>query len=201
MEKFAEKDIGYSKYFLFPSAVPIEKGKAYYRNTLLFAHFFNYGLTENFSIGGGFEMLSLIYGAPIWFIAPKAGFQLGEDIHLGGGVVIAGIADLGTASFAYGGATLGSNETNLTVGLGYAIFDREFSEAPLTTIAAHHRISNSIALMTENYILPPIDGDLFAIGIHGIRILSRKSAFDIGLITFPYGFVTVLPFASYTRQF
>jgi hypothetical protein len=64
-----------TRYFFGPSAIPLDKGKGYYQNIFLLFNFVNYGITENFSIGGGLEFISTFSaGQPIWFLTPKSWF-------------------------------------------------------------------------------------------------------------------------------
>ena len=188
-----------TRYFFGPTGIPIKKGKGYYQNILVTTNFFNYGITENISIGGGFEFISTVLGSPIWFLTPKVGFDISENIHVGGGFIMAGFADEGTATLGYGVFTLGQSETNLSIGAGYGLIDRELSDYPAIMISGTHRISKSIALLSENYVIP----NSFYFGIHGIRILSKKNSFDIGAIVIPEIRVVIpaLPYVGYVRVF
>ena len=188
-----------TRYFFGPTGIPIKKGKGYYQNILVTTNFFNYGLTKNISIGGGFEFISTIFGSPIWFLTPKVGFDISENIHVGGGFIMAGFADEGTATLGYGVFTLGQSETNLSIGAGYGLIDRELSDYPAIMISGTHRISKSIALLSENYVIP----NSFYFGIHGIRILSKKNSFDIGAIVIPEiaAAIPALPYVGYIRVF
>jgi hypothetical protein len=188
-----------TRYFFGPSGIPIEKGKGYYQNILVTANFFNFGVTENIAIGGGFEFISTVTGNPIWFLTPKVGFDLSENVHVGGGFIMAGVAAEGTATLGYGVFTLGDSETNFSVGVGYGRFDGEFSDYPSIMISGTHRVSRSIALLSENYLLP----NTSYFGIHGIRILSEKNSFDVGAIVIPeiIGEVPALPYVGYVRVF
>lgn len=191
-----------TRYFFGPSAIPIKKGKGYYQNVAITFNFVNYGITKNISIGGGLEFISTILGQPIWFLTPKAGFQLSEKFHIGGGVILAGFADEGSAALTYGVTTFGSSESNLSLGVGYGLMDREFSDYPAVMVGGMHRLSRSIALLTENYLIPNEDS-LMYFGIQGIRILSRKNAFDVGVIVSPEfsDEIPVLPYVGYVRIF
>ena len=188
-----------TRYFFGPTGIPIKKGKGYYQNILVTTNFVNYGVTKNISIGGGFEFISTVLGSPIWFFTPKVGFDLSENIHVGGGFIMAGFADEGTATLGYGVFTLGQSETNLSIGVGYGLIDQELSDYPVIMISGTHRISKSIALLSENYVIP----DSFYFGIHGIRILSRKNSFDIGAIIIPEigSVIPALPYVGYVRVF
>lgn len=189
-----------TRYFFSPSAIPIKKGKGYYQNILVTTNFVNYGITKNISIGGGFEFISTILGSPIWFLTPKVGFDVSKNVHVGGGFIMAGFADQGTATLAYGVFTFGDSETNLSLGAGYGLLDGEMSDYPAIMISGMHRIGNSIALLSENYVLPQ---GLGYFGIHGIRILSKKNSFDIGAIVIPdiANFIPALPYVGYVRIF
>ena len=188
-----------TRYFFGPTGIPIKKGKGYYQNILVTTNFVNYGVTKNISIGGGFEFISTALGSPIWFFTPKVGFDLSENIHVGGGFIMAGFADEGTATLGYGVFTLGQSETNLSIGAGYGLIDQELSDYPVIMISGTHRISKSIALLSENYVIP----DSFYFGIHGIRILSKKNSFDVGAIIIPEiaSVIPALPYVGYVRVF
>ena len=188
-----------TRYFFGPTGIPIKKGKGYYQNILVTTNFVNYGVTKNISIGGGFEFISTVLGSPIWFFTPKVGFDLSENIHVGSGFIMAGFADEGTATLGYGVFTLGQSETNLSIGAGYGLIDQELSDYPVIMISGTHRISKSIALLSENYVIP----DSFYFGIHGIRILSKKNSFDVGAIIIPEiaSVIPALPYVGYVRVF
>lgn len=192
-----------TRYFFGPSGIPVKKGKGYYQNVLVTTNFVNYGVTKNISIGGGFEFISTILGSPVWFFTPKVGGDITESVHLGGGLLMAGFAAEGTATLGYGVITLGHSETNLSIGIGFGLTDGEISDYPAIMISGTHRVSSSIALLTENYIFPNGSGEALYFGIHGLRILSEKNAFDIGVIVTPEisDVIPALPYAGYARVF
>jgi hypothetical protein len=192
-----------TRYFFGPSGIPLRKGKGYYQNIYVTANFFNYGVSKNISIGGGFEFISTFQGTPVWFLTPKAGFEIAKNVHAGGGILIAGFAGEGTATLGYGVCTFGSSEANFSVGVGYGLAEGELTDYPAIMLSGTSRVSNSIALLTENYVFPNSIGDALYFGIHGIRILSRKNAFDLGAIIIPEiaDAIPALPFAGYVRAF
>lgn len=188
-----------TRYFFGPSAIPVKKGKGYYQNVLVFFNFANYGITENLSIGGGFEFLSTILGYPIWFLTPKLGFQVADNVYVGGGAILAGFAREGFATLGYGAFTFGHADTNVSLGVGYGFFEGEMSDSPAIMISGTHRVSNSVSLLSENYLL----SDVPYFGIQGIRLMSKKNSFDFGLIVSPAFFeeIPALPYVSYVRVF
>lgn len=188
-----------TRYFFGPSAIPVKKNKGYYQNVLLTQNFVNYGITNNISIGGGLEFISTVLGYPIWFLNPKVGFSLQENIHVGGGFIMAGFAAQGTAALGYGVFTLGNSDSNMTLGLGYGTAGGDITDSPTIMLSGTHRVTNSVALLSENYLLP--GGSYF--GVHGLRILSQKNSFDFGGIVIPaiVDSIPVLPFIGYVRVF
>ena len=200
--KFRFPNSNETRYFFGPSAIPIKKGKGYYQNVLLTSNFVNYGLTKNFSFGGGVEFISLLLRNPIWFLTPKVGFKVSERSHVGGGIIMAGFSTEGTATLGYGVYTFGSSESNLTIGAGYGLISGNFSNRPTIMLSGTHRVGNNLALLTENYFIP-IGTSTNYTGILGLRVLAPKNSFDFGLIFGPGISVIIpaLPFIGYTRSF
>lgn len=79
-----------TRYFFSPSAIPLRSGEGYYQNLELVGNFANVGVTDFFSIGGGFEFLSTVAGYPIFFLTPKLGWQVADKWHVGSGVFMGG---------------------------------------------------------------------------------------------------------------
>ena len=200
--KFRFPNSNETRYFFGPSAIPIKKGKGYYQNVLLTSNFVNYGLTKNFSFGGGVEFISLLLRNPIWFLTPKVGFKVSERSHVGGGIIMAGFSTEGTATLGYGVYTFGSSESNLTIGAGYGLISGNFSNRPTIMLSGTHRVGNNLALLTENYFIPIGTSSNYT-GILGLRVLAPKNSFDFGLIFGPGISVIIpaLPFIGYTRSF
>ncbi len=184
-----------TRYFFSPTGKPIEKGKAYYQNILLVGNFVNFGVGKNISVGGGLEFISTMYGEPIWFLTPKIGFEITENFHVATGLFMAGVTDEGSASLLYSVGTYGNNDANVSLGIGYGLVDGSLSDIPAITISGSTRVTNGLALLTENYF---IDG--FYFGIQGLRLLGKKSAFDIGVFTIAEAPIPI-PFVGYSRAF
>lgn len=192
-----------TRYFFGPTAIPIKMGEGYYQNIVAF-NAVNYGIAENFSIGGGFEFISLLFGSsPIWYLTPKVGFKIKEKIHLGGGVLAVGFPN-DVLALGYGIFTYGTSDSNLSIGLGYGTNTIGFADYPTVFLAGAHRVSNSVMLVAENYFTPNnFFPSSFYFGIYGIRILGKKNSFDIGFFTTSeiLGDIPALPYASYVRVF
>ncbi len=191
-----------TRYFFAPSAIPLRKGEGYYQNTMLSLNFVNVGVTDNVSIGGGLELISTFAGSPIWFLTPKVGFKVDDKSHVGAGALVAGLAGEGAFTLTYGVYTYGSSDSNITLGIGYGWSDGE--GFPTFTLSGMHRVSNSVSLMSENYLLSDGSQDLF-FSIQGLRFLTRRSSFDVGLIVSPELFedvgIPTFPYVGYVRYF
>lgn len=192
-----------TRYFFTTSGIPLKKGTGYYQNVLIVLNAVNFGLTRNFSIGGGFEFISTLLGYPIWYLTPKLSFNLDEKLHVGTGVLVAGIADQGSVGLGYGVVTFGDSETNLSLGTGFGYIDSEVSPYPVINISGMHRIGDFFSLLSENYILTNQNRYPVYFGIHGIRFLSKNSSFDIGLLLNRQiaESILTLPYIGYVRTF
>ena len=144
-----------SRYFFAPSAIPLEKHTGYYQNVYLLYNSVSFGLTHNFTLGGG-VVIPLLF-----FITPKVGYKIRDNFYLGAGL-IAGTTLLPGAIISggipFGVATFGNEENNFTVGGGYGLIweegNFEQTHYPITTINGMLRVSKRIQLVSENWIVP-----------------------------------------------
>jgi len=176
-----------TRYLFSPTAIPIKKGEGYYQNAYIISNSANYGLTDNFSIGGGIILPTVV------FLTPKFGFKVAEKFHLGGGAIVGFVTELSTVGILYGVATYGSDEHNITLGGGYGFYDEELVRNPIITFCGMTRVGKRVALVTENWFLPYQDDDYthgawttkteyYTLLSYGIRIMNEKITFDIALI-------------------
>ncbi|MFM6956943.1 MAG: hypothetical protein ACKOX1_10410 [Ignavibacteria bacterium] len=198
-----------SRYLFAPSAFNLKQGEGYYQNTYLFINTFNYGITDNFSMGLGFEFISTFasLGAsdfdPIYFLTPKYSMQVAENVRVGVGVLYGKISDdIGGFGVGYGLVTYGNPEHNATLGLGFGFFDGELSGDPVITISGMTRLSKRISLVTENWFFP---ADVYrGVISYGIRFFGETMSVDLALINnedfsevFPIG----IPYVDFVVKF
>lgn len=171
-----------TRYLLGPSAFPIGNGEGYYQNTYLLLNTFYVGAGDYLTIGGGFEILTLSMGNPVFFITPKFSIPVSEGLAFGGGVAIAAIPSAEVlAGIGYGLVTVGNRDDNATLGLGYGWSDGEGMERPIITISGMVRASRSIALVSENWFIP--DGNsTYTMLSYAIRFLAQSMAVDVGFL-------------------
>lgn len=175
-----------TRYFYAPNAFGLKKGKGYYQNAWIFFNNVNYGVTDNFSIGGGTVPLFLFGGGttPVW-LSPKVSLPLGtEKLNVAAGGVFGtaiGSNGGGSAGILYGNATYGSPDKNVTFGLGYGFAEGEISSSPLVNLSGIYRVGFRSYLLTEIYFIPNIEGS--GVGLFGYRWAPENFAVDFGLIT------------------
>jgi len=184
--KYRFPNPSYSKYLWGPTGRNLKKGDGYYQNVLILFNSAQYGITDWFSIGAGFEGISTFKGQPIFFLMPKFGYEFFKNFS-------AGISYLyGNAAFAieesgfsgigviYGTVTYGNLDYNGTVGFGWAHAEGSMTNDPLITVSGMARVSRSLALVTENYLVPA--DPYYAVFSYGLRILGERSSFDISFL-------------------
>lgn len=167
----------YSKYYVSESAISLKEGEAFYQNLQIFINSFAYGVSDNFTISGGFETISLFEGEfPGFYVSPK--FTFGEeesDIHFGVG------ANLATYQFdelfgsVYGMTTLGDKNNNITLGVGFGFIGSDFEETAVFNLSGMTRLSRRFGLVADIF---HVSGE--TLGGVTLRYMSENVAFDIG---------------------
>ena len=162
---------------------------------MLTTNFINYGVTDHFSIGGGFEFISLV------FITPKFGTKIADGFYLSSGAFLIFSSDI-IAGIPFVTGTYGGKESNISLGIGYAFANGEISQNPVLSFSATHRIHDNFSLLTENYFISSSSFSTY-FGIHGIRAVSKRNAFDFGAIVIPEiaEYIPALPYVGYSRAF
>ncbi len=176
-----------TRYLFGPTGRNLKKGKGYYQNVLITTNLAHYGVTDWFSIGGGFEGISTFAGEPIFFIMPKFGWEITEKFSVGAGSLYANAAAVIESGdgfegvgLAYGAITYGTNDSHATLGLGWGQAGGELTNNPFITFSGFARVGRRIGLVTENWMIPT--DTYYWIFTYGIKILGEKSSFDIALI-------------------
>lgn len=129
-----------TRYFFGPSAIPLKKGERYYQNAYVLANSVQYGINDNFSIGGG----AVIPFA--FFITPKWGYQVASKWHLGYGMLAATsfIKDMNFGlAVAYGSATYGTKEHNVTLNAGWGAVKQQDPNSSYAWRGARRPMANA----------------------------------------------------------
>jgi hypothetical protein len=174
-----------TRYFWAPTGYGLRKGEGYYQNVWVFFNQFSVGLSDNTSVGVGFVPLFLFGGGPtpVW-ITPKVSIPIHDRFNVGAGALLGGILGEDTGGpfgIAYGTATFGTRDQNLSLGLGYGFAGGEWANVPTVNISAMIRTGKRGYFLTENYLIDTGD-DLLVLLMAGGRTVWSKVSLDYGAL-------------------
>jgi hypothetical protein len=180
-------DPNYSRLLFAPTGRPLRRGDGYISDHELVFPGFAVGLTDNVSLAGGVSVLpGLGLTEQVAYFSPSVGFDLSDRAAVSlGALVVSAPADLGSAGIVFGVGTFGSRDHSLSVGLGLAReLGRWHGEAePILMVGGQTRLSKSIALVSENWIV--LDGDT-GLGQQpfglALRFFGERLSADLGFI-------------------
>ncbi len=175
--------------FLVPSGFGPEKGELYYQNITVFFNQFQYGASEQFSLGLSFELLSLFAALdsaqyrPGFTISPKVSVPIeDQDVQLGFGAMFVEIPDTDEfldLGFVLGTATYGQKDRHISLGLGFGLVEGEFSVQPIYLCSGQYRLTKRWHFISENIWIPAAELGMFNFGF---RARGRQIHWDLGLI-------------------
>jgi len=169
-----------TRLFFAPTARPLGAGQGYFSAYEIFFPFLAVGVSDFLTLAGG---ISLLPGADeqILYFAPKV-----TPLHLKAIDVSAGVLYLTSTGgngdgvgIMYGVTTIGSPRASATIGLGWGFHGEDISDQPIVMLGGELQVSNSVKLITENWIPPSSD---VAMVSFGIRFFGEHLAADLGLI-------------------
>ncbi len=192
--KLYRADPNKSMYLFAPSAFPIETGNKYCRDFCVFFPSMNYGVNNVISVQAGFIWVPGINLNEIPLIGSiKATVFQKDKFGLAGGAMYIRIPDFsgdnndyntsGGGGFLFATGTYGDrfNHGSLLVGWGYGHSDGEWTlmDRPIVVLAGNFRVSNTIAIITENWFPPDLEFSQFPFMVAG-RFFGKRIAVDIG---------------------
>jgi len=151
-----------SRYLYAPSSIPLQKGQGYMSQKLLFTSGV-LGVTDNVTLLIGttvpFPFVSIVGG--------KYARRINDKWHVGAGAEVfffpfAGAIDDSTTvplSIGFVSGTYGDLDSHVTVATG-VIYDQLFSDGGIAhpvMIAGHKRLTDRLAVVTENWMLLNLD--------------------------------------------
>nr|MBA3338149.1 hypothetical protein [Geodermatophilaceae bacterium] len=119
-----------TRLFFAPTGQMLKKGEGYLADYELFFPGVAYGLTDNFSMGGGVSLLPISPDEQIFFLTPKIGASVSDRVHLAAGVLFAGTKG-GTGGIYYSVATVGDGDGSVTLGAGYGFAGGRIQSKPV----------------------------------------------------------------------
>ena len=152
-----------SRYLYAPSSIPLQKGQGYMSQKLLFTSGV-LGVTDNVTLLIGttvpFPFVSVVGG--------KYAKRINDKWHVGAGAEVfffpfaGSLDDNGTTvplSIGFVSGTYGDLDTHITVATG-VIYDQLFSDGGIAhpvMVAGHKRLTDRLAVVTENWMLLNLD--------------------------------------------
>ncbi|MEN0004984.1 MAG: hypothetical protein AAF798_12595 [Bacteroidota bacterium] len=170
-----------------PSGYGPKRSEIYYRNTLLILNQFDFGVTDYFSVGILFELVSPLFEqqTPVIAITPRFTIPIEKDkVNIGVGGYLFGAPNTGRLidlSIINGVVTYGTIDRNFSVGVGWAIIEGEFSSNPGITLSGIYRFNNGIAILTDNYFIAPDDVAVGSFSL-GVRLIRKNVSWDFSLL-------------------
>jgi hypothetical protein len=176
--EFRRSDPNYTRLFFAPTGRALKNGQGYFSAYEIFFPFVAIGIGDIVTLAGG---MSLIPGASnqIFYFAPKITPLHLQNFDLSAGVLYINALGSGFSGggIVYGVGTYGSTDHALTVGLGWGFAGGEIANKPILLIGGELRLSNSIKLISENWIPPGTDLVVYSFGF---RFFGENLAADLG---------------------
>ena len=181
-------DPNYSRLMFAPTGRPLRRGDRYFFNHYVFFPGMAYGLTDHFTMFGGVSFIpGLGLDDQVLSVAPKFGLYASDEVALSAGVLYMHVAgNDGGMAFVVG--TKGTPDKSFTCGIGLGYIaeegeDVDFAEHPVLLLGGNIRLSKSMALVLENWLITGGDFKLDhqPLGL-ALRFLSSKIAVDVGAI-------------------
>ncbi len=183
---FSRIDPAGSRLLFAPTGRKMKPGEGYFADYMLFFPTIGYGLSSNFSVSGGMSIIpGISLGSQLVYVAPRLAFDISKNASAATGVLYLNIPD-GTDDLmlTYAVATIGDRSKALTFGAAMPILDEVEVNRPVFLLGGELQVSNSIKLITENWIFTGLENDAAAAISAGVRFFGKKIAVDFSLITF-----------------
>jgi hypothetical protein len=169
-----------------PTGRMLKPGEGYYSNTYLFLQQFAGGMTSRFTLGGGFSIFPSddFFSNNVFYVTPKVGVYNTERTNVAVGALAAfvpGEDTDGTFGIAYGVATFGSPDAQITTGAGFGYAQGRFAQDPVLMVGGEKRLSRRTAFISENYIFPAADETNNFVS-YGLRFFGDRLSVDFALI-------------------
>jgi hypothetical protein len=166
----------------FPTGISLKKGEGNYQNLMVGLNSIHYGITDNFSLGGGLEIISFaVTGNPVIYVEPKLSYSFSNNLHMSGGVYLLGSTSnfsSNSSIFAlpFANLTYGNRDNNVTVG---TYFSPQSGGGQLVLIGGQWRVAKKFSLMSEIYLSEGV-----ALVTLGSRFMTETFNLSFGLFLF-----------------
>ena len=202
-----------TRYIVGGTAYNLHQGTFLYKNTNLVLNTLTYGISNNFSLGVGTELLTPLLShssnrmPSLFIIAPKISNKMLTNVYISTGCEVAcfpkGIGEDNTDDrinaliSGYALTTFGTANNNLTVGIFTMGDDLEsMDDVFIYNLGGTIRFGRSFSIIAECFYLP---GN-FAILDTGMRLFGRHSTVDFGMMSYS-DFPLSIPVVDFAWKF
>ena len=186
--RYRATDPNRTRLFFAPTGRALTAGSGYFALYEIFLPFVSYGPVNWASASGGITLVpgaegQVVYGAVKFTPYERDGISVSA-----GALALAtvGFDDGGSGGVLFAIGTFGSPAAAATVGLAFAFGQGEVDETPVVVLGGEFQVSNRVKLVSENYIIPELEGSVILSG--GVRFFGERVAGDFGLFTSPEAF-------------
>ncbi|MXX40643.1 MAG: hypothetical protein F4Z85_21725 [Gemmatimonadetes bacterium] len=185
---FSRPDPNYTRLMFAPTGRPLRRGNRYFFDYYVFFPGLAYGFSDRLGVAAGLSVVpGLGLSEQVLSLAPKVGLYDSGDVALSAGVLYMRIEDdAGGMAFVVG--TKGSPDKSFTCGIGLGYIaeegeDVDFAEHPVLLLGGNIRLSESLALVSENWLITGEDLglDQQPLGL-ALRFFGPRIAVDAGVI-------------------
>ena len=176
-----------TRLFFAPTGRMLPKGKGYFSDYYVIFPGIAWGVSDNFTFGGGMSLVPGIdMDEQIFYITPKVGITTSEKLSIAAGAMIIGVPgadffdDVSPIGILYGVGTFGGLDGSVSAGFGFGFVDDELADNPMIMIGAEKRISRRVSFVTENWLIPGADQPLVS---YGFRFFGEGLSVDIAMAT------------------
>ncbi len=195
------RDPNRTRYLYSPTAFMLEKGEGSLSQKQLFFTALGLGINEHINIQAA-SVIPLLFvedGLNI-ILGAKAGVSINEYLHFAVGSQFL-FAEEVTMTVPFLTFTAGNEEMHASFNVTKpSIDDWDFDKDASFSISGLVRVSDGVALLTENFLLPIEDSDRDNIWSIATRLMSQNIGVDIGLL-FVEGADFPLPWLDFAYHF
>lgn len=196
------EDPSRTRLFFAPTGRMLRAGEIQFADAYVLFPSFQGGVADRLSVGAGVSIVpGLDLGEQLYYLTPKLGLYASPKVNVAVGALVAGVgevSDAGPFGFGYGVATFGGENGSVTTGAGFG-FDGNSTSRAILMLGGSKRITRSVALISENYLLTESDQAVLVSG--GFRFMGEKIAVDFAGFTATGSGVPIIPYLAFIYKF
>jgi hypothetical protein len=163
-----------------PTGIGLKKGEGNYQNLMLALNSVQYGITDNFSLGAGLEIISLVVsGRPgVIYVQPKLSYSFSNNFHVSGGSYLfinSFDSQSSLVALPFANLTYGNRDNNVTIG---TFISTQSNSGQLILIGGQVRAAKKLGFVGEVYLSEGV-----ALITLGARFMTETFNLNFGVFT------------------